>query len=272
MELVTLIDNVVYGEGLVGEHGSSFLIKTHGKKILFDTGQTNAFISNAGYLAEDLTDVDMVILSHGHYDHCGGLEGFLSINHTADIYLKPKAFGEKISITDEVQHFVGFKLQKPIAEYANKFIFLENDTDILDGIRIITDIHTYTNDLVDTSKFFIKDTMNLVQDPFVDELFLMISEGKKNFLFTGCSHKGILNILKTAYEKNNHQNIQYVFGGMHFSGALLRHLDQYLMQFKHFGIDTLYVNHCTGIEGYFRLKIKYPQKVNYAFTGFHVEL
>ena len=85
MELITLVDNLVYGEGLTGEHGSSFLIKTKGKTILFDTGQTNAFINNAAYLAEDLSEVDFVILSHGHYDHCGGLEAFLALNQTATI-------------------------------------------------------------------------------------------------------------------------------------------------------------------------------------------
>lgn len=272
MELVTLIDNLVYGEGLIGEHGSSFLIKTRNKKILFDTGQTSAIITNAMYLAEDLTDVDFVILSHGHYDHCGGLEAFLEINKTATIYLKPKAFNEKISLRDNIEHFIGFKLKKPLSEYSNSFILLEEDTEIAEGIEIIANIHTYTHDLVDTARFFVKDDNNLVQDQFNDELFLFIKEGEQAFLFTGCSHKGILNILKTAYEKNAHKDIQYVFGGMHFNGELLRHLDQYLMQFKHFGIKSFYVNHCTGIDGYFRLKLKFPQKVNYAFTGFHVEL
>lgn len=272
MELVTLIDNLVYGEGLIGEHGSSFLIKTHGKKILFDTGQTKAFVANASYLAEDLSDVDYVILSHGHFDHCGGLEAFLAINQTATIYLKPKAFGEKLTITNEIQHFIGFKLKNPVGDYPNAFVLLDDDTEISEGIKLITNIHVYSNDLVDTSKFFVKDSMNLIQDPFADELFMLITEGKKNFLFTGCSHKGILNILKTAFEKNNHRNIHYVFGGMHFSGELLRHLDQHLMQFSRFGIEGIYVNHCTGIDGYYRLKIKFPQKVNYAFTGFQVEL
>jgi len=272
MELVTLVDNVVYGEGLVGEHGSSFLIKSKGVKILFDTGQTQAILSNANYLAEELHDVDFVVLSHGHYDHCGGLEAFLSVNHTAKIFLKPKAFGEKISMQDNVQHFVGFKLKKPIEAYPNEFVFVEGDMEIAEGIQLIGDIHTYTHDLVDTSRFFVRDTMNLVQDPFSDELFMVITEGQRRFIFTGCSHKGILNILKTAYEKNGLQRLNYVFGGMHFSGALLRHLDQYLMQFKRFGIEGLYVNHCTGIDGYFRLKLKFPQKVYYAFTGFHVEL
>ncbi|OJV64609.1 MAG: hypothetical protein BGO41_13475 [Clostridiales bacterium 38-18] len=272
MELVTLVDNLVYGEGLIGEHGSSFLIKIGSKKILFDTGQTSALINNAMYMAEDLTDVDYVVLSHGHYDHCGGLEAFLAINHTAKIYLKPKAFSEKLSLRDNVEHFIGFKLKNPIQDYTNEFILIEKDTKLTEHIEIITEIHTYTHDLVDTSRFFVKDTMNLVQDPFNDELFLLLHEGKRSFLFTGCSHKGILNILKTAYEKNAHQPIDYVFGGMHFSGELLRHLDQYLMQLKHFGIKAFYINHCTGIDGYFRLKIKFPQKVFYAFTGFHVEL
>jgi len=272
MEVLTLVDNVVYGEGLIGEHGSSFLIKVRDKKILFDTGQTSAFIANAGYLAEDLTDVDMVVLSHGHYDHCGGLEAFLEINKTAKIYFKPKAIFDKYSQREGALHAVGFKLKNPMSAYPNTFVPIENDLEVFEGIHLIATIHTYTHDLVDTARFFVKDDMNFVQDPFDDELFLWIEEGKNRALFTGCSHKGILNILKTAYENNQHDPIHYVFGGMHFSGSLLSHLDQYLMQFDRFGIEKIYVNHCTGIDGYMRLKMKFPQSVTYAFTGFHVEI
>ncbi len=272
MEVLTLIDNLVYGEILKAEHGLSFLIKWHGKKILFDTGQSGAIVHNAGYLFEDLTDVDYVILSHGHYDHCGGLEEFLAINETATIYIKPKALDEKYAVHELHPKQIGFNLKKPLRSYPNHFVFLDDDLEIMPGLKIIAKIHTYSSDLVDTERFLTKSDMALIQDPFADELFLLLTEGKKNILVTGCSHKGILNILKTAFEKNNHQNIHYVFGGMHFGGELLRHLDQHLMQFSKFGIEKLYVNHCTGVDGYMRLKLKFPSKVAYAFTGFHVDI
>jgi len=272
MEILTLIDNLVYGEGLTAEHGLSFLIKVKNKTILFDTGQTGSIVNNANYLAEDLNDVDAVVISHGHYDHCGGLESFLAVNNHATIYLKQRALSEKYSVHGSEKKFIGFSLKKPIEEYLNPFIFLDEDIEIFPGVKLITEIFDYTHDLVGEGDFFEKSDMKFLQDPFADELFMLIHERKKNHLFTGCSHKGILNILKTAFEKLNHERIHSVSGGMHFSGTLLDQLDQHLEKFEVFGIENLYLNHCTGIDGYLRLKNKFPSTVQYAFTGYHYEL
>lgn len=272
MEILTLIDNLVYGEGLTAEHGLSFLIKVKNKTILFDTGQTGAIVHNANYLAEDLNDVDAVVISHGHYDHCGGLESFLAVNSHATIYLKQRALSEKYSVHGSIKKFVGFSLKKPLDDYPNSFVFLDEDTEIFPGVKLITEIFDYTHDLVAEGDFFEKSDMKFLQDPFADELFMLINERNKNHLFTGCSHKGILNILKTAYEKLNHRKIDSVSGGMHFGGALLDQLDQHIDRFEVFGIEKLYLNHCTGIDGYLRLKNKFPLAVQYAFTGYHYEL
>lgn len=257
MEIITLIDNVVYGEGLLGEHSSCYLIKSHGKKILFDIGQTNAFLSNAEYLGEDLFDVDCVILSHRIDSHNRGLIAFLELNSTATLYFKPMALRMEHSF---------------IENYNNPVVLVENDIEIVPGITIHAEIQTFTLPSNQTCSFVMEEGSRQLQDPFSDELFLSIHESNHRFLFTGCAHKGIINILKTAYEKNQHKPIQYVFGGMHFSGELLSHIDDYLKQFMCFGIKQLYVSHCTGIDGYMRMKIKYPEKVIYTFTGFHVEI
>ena len=87
MEITTLIENLVYQSGLVAEHGLSFYMEGCHKKILFDTGQSDRFIANAKALGVDLGDVDALIVSHGHYDHTGGLEAFLKINTKAIIYI-----------------------------------------------------------------------------------------------------------------------------------------------------------------------------------------
>jgi len=271
MDLITLIDNVVYGEGLLGEHSSSFLIKSNGKTILFDVGQTDAYIANAMYLGEDLAEVDYVVLSHGQNEHNRGLEAFLNINSTATIYLKPAAYGEKI-YDENTQKSDGFRLSKPLNEYPNSFVLVQSDLEITKGIKIFSDIYSFSNELKNTCDFYGNESIRQIQDPFADELFMMIQEGRKNFLFTGCAHKGIFNILKTAFEKNNEAPIQYVFGGMHFGGELLNQIDQYLKQFLCFGIEHLYVCHCTGIDGYMRLKLNLPDKVIYTFTGFQVEI
>lgn len=272
MEVLTLVDNLVYGQGLLGEHGLSFLIKANGKKILFDTGQTGVIVQNASYLEEDLSDVDAVVLSHGHYDHCGGLEAFLSVNPNAPIYLKRKAMDEKFSQSEGIKRFIGFSLLKPIEEYDNDFIFVSEDIEVFPGIHIISEISEYTHDLESKGQFFEKKETNYIQDPFADELFLIVKESHRNCIFTGCSHKGVLNILKTAYEKTNEKKIYALSGGMHFTGEILDQLDLHIDKLSTFGLEKIFLNHCTGIDGYLRLKTKFKNRVQYAFTGYRYEL
>ncbi|MBF4691839.1 MBL fold metallo-hydrolase [Fusibacter ferrireducens] len=268
MEFLTLMDNIVYGEVLTAEHGLSFLIKAGGKKILFDTGQTGAILHNASYLNEELETVDLVVLSHGHYDHCGGLESFLKVNHTAKIYLKSKAMEKKYR---RDYSSVGFELQKPLSEYPNEFIFIEDNVEIAPGILLVGHINKYVETFDSMDSFFVKEDQNYIMDPFQDELFMIISEKDKHYLFTGCSHKGILNIIKSSLELLEDAPLEFVAGGMHFNGKIVNVLDQYIEQFERLNVKHFYVNHCTGIEGYMKFKNRLNTDVTYAFTGFRYE-
>lgn len=272
MEVLTLIDNVVYGQGLVGEHGLSFLIKINGKKILFDTGQTGAILQNASFLEEDLSEVDAVVLSHGHYDHCGGLESFLKVNTHATIYLKRKAMDEKFSLREGVKKFIGFSLSQPIESYDNPFVFVDSNVEIYPGVILMPNIQTYTNNLVEQNRFYEKTNHQFIHDSFADELFMMIETNQSTHVFTGCSHKGILNILKTAYEASTNGKLDTLSGGMHFTGSLLNELDGHIDELSLFGLKKFYPNHCTGINGYFKLKARYGDQVKYPFTGFRYDL
>lgn len=265
MEFTTLIDNIVYGEVLTAEHDLSFLVKAHNKTILFDTGQTGAILKNAEYLDEDLETVDYVVLSHGHYDHCGGLESFLSINSKAKVFMKSKAIEDKFR---KDYKSIGFKLQKKISDYPNEFIFIDEDTEIAPGVWLMADICQYRDSFSSNESLFIKIDNHYVSDPFQDELFMLIEESGKNHLFTGCSHKGILNIIKTASEALSGAPIETVAGGMHINTGILNEIDGYLNQFDSLNVKNLFVNHCTGIEGYFKLRSNLSLNVHYAFTGF----
>ena len=91
MKIVTLIENTACCEAFSCEHGLSLYIETEHHKILFDAGQTGAFADNAQKLGIDLAAVDIAVLSHGHYDHSGGMERFLEINQKAKIYVNQNA-------------------------------------------------------------------------------------------------------------------------------------------------------------------------------------
>ena len=91
MKVISLAENTCRSDSFETEHGLSLYIEARGKRILFDAGQSRLFSENALRLGVDLSTIDLAVLSHGHYDHGGGLEKFLEINRTAPVYLKNTA-------------------------------------------------------------------------------------------------------------------------------------------------------------------------------------
>ena len=130
MKIVTLMENTACREDLTAEHGLSLYIETGAHRILFDAGQTDAFADNAQKLDIDLSSVDLCILSHGHYDHGGGLERFLEVNSTAPVYLRRDAFGEHFNGTEK---YIGLDVS---LKESGRLIFTDDILDLGDGITL----------------------------------------------------------------------------------------------------------------------------------------
>ena len=235
MKITTLLENTTKRSDLQAEHGLSLYIETGDQKILFDMGQTDLFAQNAEILGVDLSEVDIAVLSHGHYDHGGGLRKFLEINSRAPIYVNPYAF---------LPHYNG----------SDKYIGL--DTSIADNSRIIftEDIHEIDSSLClfscnDRERKYHFDHFGLsemkdgclIPDSFRHEQCLLIEENGKRILFSGCSHKGILNIMDWF-------SPDVLVGGFHFSklplDGTLSHAAQALDAYP----TQYYTCHCTGEE------------------------
>jgi 7,8-dihydropterin-6-yl-methyl-4-(beta-D-ribofuranosyl)aminobenzene 5'-phosphate synthase len=282
MEIITLVENLVYKKDLKAEHGLSFLIKTENCKILFDVGQTGIVLDNAKLLGENLQDVDFVILSHGHYDHTGGLETFLEVNQTAKIILKKNALEQKYSSSNGNMKEIGFKLRNEYKNYPNEFLILEEDYIFNENIKIITEIDEYTNFEKIKQNLFVRDGKNFIMDKFQDELFLTIVKDNKLNIITGCSHNGIINILKTAMNKIKIDNINLVLGGMHLSGIKINEeslqnknnekIQKTIEELKKINIDKIYTNHCTGIDGFTKLKNSMENNFFYSYTGSKIKI
>ncbi len=277
MEVVTLIENLVYKGGLKGEHGLSFLIKTREHKILFDAGQSGALLDNARALGEDLRDVDFIVLSHGHYDHTGGLEKVLEINKTAKVVMKRSMLEEKYSNSSGSMREIGFKLRGRLSKYPNEFILIDGDYNLGNGIKIIGDIGEYSDFENTHAGLFIKKEEEYVRDSFSDELFLIIEREKRLNIVTGCSHRGIINILRSAMDKTGMESINLLLGGMHLSGMKIQDkalrkknhewMEKTIQELKKMDIDRICTNHCTGIDGFMKLRETIGEKVYYSSTG-----
>ncbi len=234
MNLICLTENTTENPNLIAQHGLCVYIQALGKNILLDFGQTDALIHNAKELGVDLASVDMAVLSHGHYDHGGGLEAFLEINQTAKVYLHANAFGQYYNGT---QKYIGLN---PALKENPRLCFVSEDTKIAHGITLRMPRENLVAPLRDGG-LTQKVGEPFIPDDFSHELYLEVEEQGKRVLFSGCAHKGIENIMAWFSP--------HVFvGGMHLShfplDETLTRLGKTLKAYS-----THYLTcHCTGVE------------------------
>jgi 7,8-dihydropterin-6-yl-methyl-4-(beta-D-ribofuranosyl)aminobenzene 5'-phosphate synthase len=260
MTITVLIENLVYQKQLIAEHGLSFHIEHEEKIFLFDTGQGENFIHNANKLAIDLAKVDFLIISHGHYDHIGGIHSFLKINNKAKILLKKQALYPKyknkefIGLTD-IGHLPKERIE-----------FIDSVREVGENLFVMPNIKEYY--AIDTHKkdFNYQILNEVLPDTFDDELFLCYQKINELTVLSSCSHNGITNIVDTA--KNYFKNpVTNVLGGFHTKEATdekMSHIINYLNENK---ITNLQVCHCTGIDKYVQLKQVCSATIKYLSTG-----
>ncbi|HML72763.1 MAG TPA: MBL fold metallo-hydrolase [Macellibacteroides fermentans] len=264
MEITTLIENLVYQSGLVAEHGLSFYMEGCHKKILFDTGQSDCFIANAKALGVDLSDVDALIVSHGHYDHTGGLEAFLKINTKAVIYMKPGAIDAKYHGKDR---FIGTSIEPQLLK--DRLSLVYERTEIDKGIFIMP--HTPLVNANDTAMhgFQVKEGPQIKDDTFQDELFLTVERNGNLSIISSCSHRGISNMVYEAVRTFS-LPVDLILGGFHLKNCTPRQYEEVVASLNEIKPTRIGVCHCTGIEKYFTLKQDLTCIVFYNMTGHRV--
>lgn len=253
MKITTLVENTTSNENLSCEHGLSLYIETDNHKILFDMGQTDMFAENAQKLSIDLSQVDIAILSHGHYDHGGGLKKFLEINQKAPVYINKYAFKPYYNGTEK---YIG--LDK-VLRNNNRIVFTDGVSEIAEGLTLYS--CNEREKYYDLGSFGLNKKLNdeFIPDDFLHEQYLCVEENGKKVLISGCSHKGILNIVEW-FEPD------VLIGGFHFSKLPL---DETLVEYAKVldSFDTEYYTcHCTGVEQYQFMK-QHMKRLSYLATG-----
>ena len=257
MKITALVENTTK-EDLKTEHGLSLYIETENHTILFDSGQGELFAENAEKLGKDLSKVDLMILSHGHYDHGGGLETFLKKNSRAKVIMSSEAFGDYYNASDK---YIG--LDKDLKD-DDRFVFVDVDEQIDDELYIYTGSIREKVEYMTPSGLKMKKWDVLVPDFFDHEIYLMINEKGKRVLISGCSHKGIINILEWFRP-------DVLIGGFHFSKLPLDDtLKDYAGRLDKYDTEY-YTCHCTGTEQYEFMK-ESMGRLRYLSEGMTIEI
>ena len=262
MKITVLMENTACREDMASEHGLSLYIETGDLRILFDAGKTGAFADNARILGVDLGVVDFAVLSHGHYDHCGGLMRFLQENDKAPVYVSAHA-GRRCYHGPE--KYIG--LPEGLLEHP-RVILAEKEKEIARGITLCSGADLVPFYPVENFGLQILEKDGLVADDFRHEQYLLIREGEKLVCISGCSHRGILNIVRWFQP-------DVLVGGFHFmkldpagdGRQTLDHAAGELME-----TDTkYYTGHCTGEAQYAYLKTQMGCRLERLSTGMVVE-
>lgn len=265
MKIVTLVENSCGNENCIAEHGLSIYIETEKHKLLLDTGQTDAVVKNAKVLGIDLTAVDTVILSHGHYDHSGGILPFSKLNLSAQIIMQrsaaePHYNGERyIGIDNDI-------LKLPNVRLIDGDMQLDDELFLFSGI---TGRRCYPQGNRKLSRM---ENGIKVPDDFAHEQCLVIKQNGKSWLLSGCSHNGILNILD-RYREIFGNAPDYVITGFHMMKKYGEHTEaektiiiqtaQELAKMNAF----FYSGHCTGIPAFELMKDIMGDKLNALHSG-----
>lgn len=276
MQVTVLIENTCCPgtEGMTAEHGLSLYIEHAGTHLLFDTGASGAFADNACCLGIDLAAVDLVVLSHHHFDHGGGLRRFLEINPSAPIYLRGPHVVDGFFRWFRKERYIGLD-HALLREHAHRLRFVTADTEILPGITILTAIDRgYPEPRGNRHIHTVRDGRR-VPDDFSHELVLVLHAPDGAVVFTGCSHQGILNMIAAVTRSFPGSVIKAVFGGFHLLRPRLFNamadsrlgVKQIAHELLRFPVERVYTGHCTGPRAYDVLKSVMGSRLEYIGTG-----
>lgn len=271
LKITTLIENKPgINTELYYEHGLSLYIEAGKIKILFDTGQSGDFIKNAEILKVDLSKIDYVLLSHGHYDHSGGFEKFVSkFKEPYKLIVGKDFFNSKYKLIEEVNYkYNGNSFDEEFISRNNISIkYIKDDIYyISENIMVFSNFKSSNNFELLNPKFKIKNNKKYVLDKFSDEISLAVKTDKGLVVIVGCSHVGIVNILETIMRRTN-MYIYGVVGGTHLVEADDLRLNKTIDFLNKNNIKILRMSHCTGEKAVKEIKSQFGEKFVYNNTG-----
>ncbi len=253
--IITLVENTAGIPNVIGEWGQSLLIEADGKRILFDTGPSGTIIENAKRLNVDLSNIDAIVLSHGHYDHTGGLKDVLTLVQKAgtrpngvEIIAHPDIFQQKCFYVKGMQPArIGIPFSRAELEALGaRFNLTGKPVKISENIMTTGEVEvSNTYEKIDAI-LHVQEGDNYISDCVADDLSVIIRTDKGLIVLLGCAHRGIVNNIKHAQKLTGENRIYAVIGGTHLVSAGPEQMSETVKALKGFNMQKLGASHCTG--------------------------
>ncbi len=273
LKLTILCENsVIPSPDLLGEHGFSVLIEKGDKTFLFDTGQGHTIVQNANVLQKDLRKISKIFLSHGHFDHTGGLKAVVKECGTMKVYSHPDIFNERFAVTNEKGmdriRSVGIPEEKDVfLKLGTVYHFNTSFSEVDEDMFLTGEVLRGTSFEQGDKRLVVIKNDEMVQDPFRDDQSLVIKTEKGLVVVLGCAHSGMINTLNHIKGYFPDEKFHMVIGGTHMSFLEDLQIEKTIESLKVFNIDKIAVSHCTGLNATVSLKQALGKKFFFAQTG-----
>jgi 7,8-dihydropterin-6-yl-methyl-4-(beta-D-ribofuranosyl)aminobenzene 5'-phosphate synthase len=272
ISITILCDNGISRSGFIGEHGFSLLIESGDKKYLFDTGPGMSLPLNLKVLNKDLKSLDKVFMSHGHYDHTGGLKWVIQQAGKVEVVAHPDIFSGHMTLnaqdTDEPPRYIGCQFtQDELEQLGATFAFTDHTREVSPGLWFVTGINPDPEKRPKDARLLIPQGEKFVRDPIEDDASLLLKTDGAPILVLGCAHAGVFNILDHIRENMGITKLRAILGGTHLMFFESKDIRRAIDKFEEFSIDLVGVSHCTGFQAAVELSKHFGDRFRLASAG-----
>jgi len=268
VRITVLVDNRA-GEGLTAEHGFALWVEAGGRRLLFDTGAGKALAPNAAALGLDPARTQALVLSHGHWDHTGGIAWLRRQAPLLEVFAHPGVVQPRYSIRDGSARAIqmpGEAMAALDALEPARVHWVQAPLELAPGVGLTGPIPRET-DFEDPGGPFYLDPEGRRPDPIEDDLALWIRTGKGLVVCVGCAHAGLVNTLRQVGRLHPGEGVRAVMGGLHLGAASPRRLDRTVAALAEMGLERVVPCHCTGDDAVARLQEALGDRVTPGAAG-----